>query len=249
MKNTPYFLGAAMPRNFRKNLIRNKRTIPVNSKLEAVIYIVLMATSVRPVRLIAVLKLKSSVPDLMTQMDGISAALAGNTTLYATPSPTCPIVNGLISSLRAKQLLVNAGTAGASGARDAAELLVRNAGDAWRGYIQGLADATPASAATIITTAMMKVRKELIINIPAIRFRKGADSLSVVLIAKSLGKNTSYKWQKSLDGTTWIDITDSTVCKITVPDLTFGETYYFRVRTTKGTDKSAWAEDEYVCNG
>jgi hypothetical protein len=107
-----------------------------------------------------------------------------------------------------------------------------------RDRVQGVAEAQgmPADAATVITSAGMRVKKVTKYNKPPVSVRDGAVSGSVVLDALRVAKIAMYYWQLSENQQEWHDIPETMKAKLVVTGLTPGKVYYFRFRamTRKG---------------
>jgi hypothetical protein len=107
-----------------------------------------------------------------------------------------------------------------------------------RDSVQAVAEAqaSPADAATVITSAGMRIRKVTKRNKPPVSVRQGAVSGSVVLEALRVAAVAMYWWQYSLDQKNWTEVPETMKVKVALSGLTPGQVYYFRFRahTRKG---------------
>src|SRR5688572_27981322 len=84
----------------------------------------------------------------------IKGKIGGNTTLFATPSPTVPVVTGHIADMETEQANIGLGVPGSVAARDnAVQIVVDDVGTKWLAYVQELADDVDYEAALIVITA------------------------------------------------------------------------------------------------
>jgi len=118
---------------------------------------------------------------------------------------------------------------------DALKALVK-ALESLRIIVQAAVDADPSQAATLATSAGMKLRKASVRTKAAFALDDGPLSGEVLLIAKAIAKAVLYYWEVSTDQKTWSVATDTTKANAIIAGLTPGQTCYFRfrARTTKG---------------
>jgi len=103
--------------------------------------------------------------------------------------------------------------------------------------VQAAVDANPSQAATLATSAAMKLRKASVRTKAAFAVDDGPVSGEALLIAKAIAKAVLYYWEVSSDNQkTWSVATDTTKANAILTGLTPGQTYYFRfrARTTQG---------------
>jgi hypothetical protein len=150
-------------------------------------------------RPIAILMLPKSVPALITYAQSVVTAMTGNPS-FPSPVPTLAAVAAAIAALHAAESTAMARTKGAVAARKDTRVALVTLLQQLRGYIQTVADADFETAATVIQSAGIAVKK-----VPANRARsfvaeQGAASGSAKLIAASAGRRASYERQYSTDG-------------------------------------------------
>jgi hypothetical protein len=99
-----------------------------------------------------------------------------------------------------------------------------------RGYVQGLADASPQDAAAIIESAGMDVKRSSGHGRAQFKAAKGPNPGSVSLIAQREKMAASYEWQCSLDGVTYVTALWTTKASAILRGLEQGRRY-FRMRS------------------
>lgn len=122
---------------------------------------------------------------------------------------------------------------GAAALRDAKKTRVKQDLFHIRDYVQSVVEtsATPASAAALIESAFMSVRKTARRTVPAVSAKNAGVSGAVLLIAKSVAPVAIYHWEYSLDQSTWTPIPGTLRTRTRVSGLLPARTYYFRFHT------------------
>jgi cell pole-organizing protein PopZ len=195
-----------------------------------------------PNKSIATLSLPKPVPALITYAQSVVTAMTGNPS-YPSPAPTLAAVTAGITALQSAEALALARTKGAVEARNNKRADLVTLLQQLRGYIQTVADADVETAATVIRSAGIAVRKA-----PARKARvfdavQGAASGSAKLLAASAGRRASYEWQYSTDGgKTWLIAPATLQAKTTVTGLTPGATVEFRYRAVTKTGEGNWSQ-------
>lgn len=181
--------------------------------------------------------------DFRDKVETVSANIAGNTTLYATPSPTVLVVNGHITAMNAAQVQVGQRVPGSVAVRDEAFQQVKTDILDWLDYVQGLANAaTYENAIIAITTAGFDVKVSGVYIKPQLRIVTTDNPAFVKLISISAGKNAAYNWQQSSNnGVTWIDLPPTNVANTTVSGLVSKTSYLFRKRSIVKNVVSGWS--------
>jgi hypothetical protein len=110
------------------------------------------------------LRLPLHVPDLIKLAQAIVQALTGNPH-FPNPVPPLAIVIAAIAALDAAETATKTRAKGTIEIRDAAYTALVKAMRELKVYVQGVCDANPDQAATIVASALMNVRK------PAVRTR------------------------------------------------------------------------------
>jgi hypothetical protein len=119
---------------------------------------------------------------------------------YPSPAPTLAAVTAGITALHAAEALALARTKGAVEARNNKRADLVTLLQQLRRYIQTVADADVETAATVIRSAGIAVRKTPVRKPRVFEAVQGAASGSAKLLAASAGRRASYEWQYSTDG-------------------------------------------------
>lgn len=209
-------------------------------------------------RVIAVIKLPVSIPQLIAKAKNIVSMMTGNAnfpTPYPSNTPALATVTADITALETAESLALTKAKGAASARDVKKGVVLKDLYALLRYVQGQADNIPASAEAIIQSAGFDVKKPGEHMKSDFEVRHGTVSGSVLLTAKSAGKRASYEWQMSTmqqsssekeisaaPQPVWINLPSTLVAKTSVAGLTPGTTMLFRFRAVLPTGESSWSQ-------
>jgi hypothetical protein len=181
------------------------------------------------------------VPELITYARAIIAAMSNNKN-FQTPSPPLLEVGKSIDDLEAAEKIAQLRTKGAALARNEKRTTALAKLDLLKGYVQSVADASPASAADIIASASMQVRKVATRPKRAFEVRPGPVSGSVKILVPSAARRVSYDWQYSADGgSTWTQLPTTLQAQTSVSALQPGSTYEFRYRAVTKTGAGDWS--------
>jgi hypothetical protein len=123
---------------------------------------------------------------------------------------------------------------------DAFKALVK-ALEALRIVVQIEVDATPNQAATLATSAGMKLRRASLRTKADFAVGDGPNAGSVHLIAKAIAKALVYYWEVSSDQKSWSVALDTTRADAILTGLTPGQTYWFRFRARTRTGMSDYS--------
>jgi len=192
-------------------------------------------------RVIAVLKLPNRVAALILVLRNIIAAMTGNA-WFTSPSPTLAAVTTDTNNLETGHATALNKTKGAVSARDDKKVIVIKDAHALLAYVQGIADANPASAEAIILSAGMNVKSKG--GKKKVEFTATHGSVSgVVNLATAVAESgASYEWQQSPDGVNWTNLPVTRKVKATVTNLTPGTLYYFRTRPVLRSGEGNWSQ-------
>ena len=109
--------------------------------------------------------------------------------------------------------------------------------------MQTVADGNAETAATLITSAGMVVRKTPVHKPRVFTAEPGDISGSARLVAVSAGSRACYDWESSLDGgKTWVAAPSSLQAKTTIVGFTPGVTVMFRFRAVTKTGEGNWSQ-------
>jgi hypothetical protein len=103
-------------------------------------------------------------------------------------------------------------------------------------------DANPADAEAIAKSAGMAIRKPNISQKAALTAKATKISGTVALVALAIAGAGSYEWQMSQDEKTWTNLPPTKGAKASVPGLTVGASYYFRVRGVTSQGPTNWTQ-------
>ena len=166
-----------------------------------------------------------------------------NNPAFPNPTPSLASLNAAIADLHTAQVTATSRAKGAATVRDEKRTVVVGLLQQARGYVQGVADATPENAASIIESAGFAVRKAPTRGPRAFEARQGAVSGTAKLVAVSAGKRASYEWQYSTDGgKTWIVAPVTLQAKTSVTGLAVGSTVVFRYRAVLKGGEGDWSQ-------
>lgn len=201
-----------------------------------------MTTTSKPASPIAILKLPKSVPALVTYAQAIATAMTGNPS-FPSPVPAPAAIAKAIAALHAAESAALARTKGAVADRDDKRAALVNLLKQVPPYVQTVANADLETAATVIQSAGIAVKKVPVRAPRVFSADQGAMSGSAKLVAASAGRRASYEWQYSVDGgKTWVIAPASLQAKTTVAGLTPGATVEFRYRPVTKTGEGNWSQ-------
>jgi PBP1b-binding outer membrane lipoprotein LpoB len=194
-------------------------------------------------RVIAVLDFPKDIDDFITYANGIHDSMVASPYFAALAAKLTTLRND-ITALVAKQTAVNTMPPTATVTqRDDALQKVQGDLRGLRMDVQSLADATPASAEDIITSAGMKVKKQGAVNKQDFVVKDGEVSGSVLLVAKGIqGERNASEWAKSVDGTNWQYITTTLAANTTESGFVKGSIWDFRHRSILKDGPTDWIE-------
>ena len=190
-----------------------------------------------------VLKAPRKVANLLVFAQTIHDTMAANTSTLPSPSPALSVLQTDISTLAAKEAVVQTRVKGAVADRDAAQRTLLIDLNNERAYVESVVNAgNPADAAQIAADAGMTVHVTTPRNKPPLALKAGATSGVVEAVAKATQGAASNDWQYSLDGgKTWIALPSTTKAKTTIPNLTPGTTVQVRQRALTKAGEGDWS--------
>ena len=191
---------------------------------------------------IAVLLLPRTVPATITYAQSIVTAMTGNTS-FPSPVPALATVTTAIGALQSAESTALTRAKGAVEARNDKRAALVTLLKQLLGYIQTVADADVETAATVIRSAGVAVKKTPALKARVFAAEQGEISGSAKLVAASAGRRASYEWQYSTDGgKTWVIAPATLQAKTTVTGLTPGATVEFRYRPVTKTGEGNWSQ-------
>lgn len=196
-----------------------------------------MATT-KPRHVSAVLKLPRRVKDIGAYTQSIITSMTGNSS-FPNPSPALATVQADLDAFNASEATALTRAKGAAEARNAKLLALEDDLRHLLDYVQGVANADPASADAIIQSAGMAVRKVTLHAKGDIVVKQGPVSGSVKLVVKAVATRACYEWQYSTDQKTWTEVPPTLQSKTEIDGLTPATAYFFHFRgiTKDGKDE------------
>ena len=189
-----------------------------------------MATSKKSTRSIVSLSLPKVVPALITYAEQIVKSMTNNPS-FPTPSPTLASISQAIADLTSAEAAALSRAKGTALTRDDKRAALVKLLELLKAYVQSVADGNNETAATVIQSAGLAVRKTPVRKPRVFSAKEGATSGSVKIVTASAGARSSYEWQYSIDGgKTWVDLPASVQAKTQVSGLTVGSMAMFRYR-------------------
>lgn len=179
-------------------------------------------------RALVVLKLSKTSVALSKEGHAIIVAMTNNV-WFGSPSPTLIMLGDLLKALDDANALPK--VPGAAAARWTALKAVVKALQQEAGYVQGVADESPAKAEEIILSAGMRVKRVTVRQRNTDQVNQGGLSGLVLLMAAVAGPTACYLWQWSTDQKNWTNLPQVFKATTSVSGLTPATTYYFRYRT------------------
>jgi lysylphosphatidylglycerol synthetase-like protein (DUF2156 family) len=193
-------------------------------------------------RISAALKLPTSVLALISVAKAIIAAMAGNAS-FPSPEPPLAVISVALNDLETAEAAALARTKGAATARNQKRAALVALLELLKAYVQKTADVNLATAATVIQSAAMVVRKVPVRTKRVFTAKQGTVSGSVTLVTASAARRASYEWQYSSDGgKTWQLMPATLQAKTVITGLQSGSTYMFRYRAVVKAGAEDWSQ-------
>ncbi len=182
------------------------------------------------------------VPEVIITCRQIILKYTGNTWV-PNPSPTVAVYEADVDALEAAEVDAKNGGKGMADARNGKLATVFTDMDALCALAQIAVDANLQKAAEIAAACGMVLKRTTRAQKAAIAAKMTSTPGKVKLMAKAAKRGACYAWEISMDGgRTWVTLGTSTVANTTVPGLTVGSTYLFRVCSTIGQTTGAWVQ-------
>jgi hypothetical protein len=190
------------------------------------------------------LKRPRTVSGLISLAQAIEAAMASAATTFPSPTPILAQFTSDISALVTAEAAAKTRAKGAVQTRDAKLAVVVADLKQLVAYVETVANANVATAAAVINSAGMVVRKQPLHAKNDVNFRKNAASGSVVVMARvGTRAKESHDWQYSTDGgKTWLPLPSTQQAKTTITGLSPGSTVQVKTRSLSKTGYSAWTD-------
>ena len=188
------------------------------------------------------LSLPKSVAALIVYAQGIVKRMTANAS-FPNPTPTLDAITAAIDDLRAAETAVLARTKGATAVRNEKRTVLIVLLHQIRAYVQTTADADATSAASVIQSAGVAVRKTPTRRARAFTAKPGPVSGVATVVATSAARRASYEWQYSTDGgKTWLTAPATLQAKTKIAGLVPGANVQFKVRAVTKTGEGDWSQ-------
>jgi len=193
-------------------------------------------------KITAVLDLPNRIADQLVLAKAIVKAMTGNA-FFPTPVPDMTTVTSHISVTDLAETAAKSKAAGTVQARDVAMQVVISDLRSLTAYVQGIANANPAKAEAIITSAGLKVKRAGQIDKQDFTVKNNSVSGTVDLIAKGIEvAHAAHDWGMCTDGINWTMLTPTLAAHTQVIGLTRGSIVYFRHREILKSGPGGWSQ-------
>jgi len=196
----------------------------------------------KPVHIYAILDEPRTIADKVLWVGGHINSMTNNTYI-TTPLPTILAATGHYTALTDKQSEVPTRTLGIAAERDADYKVCKLDILCWKAQVQLTADNNPSMAIAIIQACGFKVKQSSSLLKPILKALMGNTPNSAKLIAKSLGRNSTYEWQQSYDGENWTDFDRSTnKANVVANNIKAATLIFFRFRASNSKIETDWCD-------
>jgi hypothetical protein len=191
---------------------------------------------------LAALRLPTQVPALLAAGEAIVLAMTGNPS-FPDPTPSMASVAAALADLRDAEVATLTRTRGTVAARDAKRAVLVGLLVRLKAYVQGVADADPEQAESLIHGAGMNVRKSGAFAKPELAVRPGALTGTVRMAVRSAGDRACYEWAWSRDGgATWQLAPATLQARTVLTGLPVGSTCALRFRPVTPAGEGNWSQ-------
>jgi hypothetical protein len=185
------------------------------------------------------------IPSRKANVGAFATAVINAMTANASfPNPTPPLatVSADLAAYEAAEAQVLTRVKGAAATRNTKYAVLRTDLEHLMAGVQQVADASPATAQSLIEGAGFSIRKTTSHPKSAIKVEAGTVPGSVKLVAKAVALRASYEWQYSTDQKTWTSAPSTLQAKTVITGLTSSTTVYFRVRGVTKEGEGAFSQ-------
>jgi hypothetical protein len=199
-------------------------------------------TTTKIARVLAILMLPKPVPAFINFSKAVIQKSTNNPNL-PNPDPSLATLQTATSDLETTEAAALARTKGAATTRNQKRAALAMLFEQFKGYVQKRADANPETAAALIESAGLSVKKTPLPKKRVFAVTPGAVSGAVKLVAASAARRASYQWEYSSDGgKTWVAAPATLQAKTTVIGLQPGGMVSFRYRPVTKTGEGDWSQ-------
>jgi hypothetical protein len=192
-------------------------------------------------RLKLTLNLPARNADVIPHARYIASRLDGNPYFPALPVPIATLL-GHIDDFEAAEVAVLRGTHGTATERDAKREVVVLDLEQEKTYCETIVSQRGEDAQAVAASSGFATKQSRGPRKWAFRVEQGDPSGEAKLYAPRRNRAESYRWQRSTDGTEWIDLPDTNVASAVVSGLSPGTLYFFRYRTLLRDVLSDWSD-------
>jgi len=175
--------------------------------------------------------LPRSPQPLYTRCTAIWQAVKADTVHFTTPYPPAAQIEGDLTALGTALQTAEGGDSAAKAAVVPAAQKVRQDFRQLREYVQGVLQGLPPEQVLPILVAILLYESKVGLRAPKppLAIKQGTQSGSVILDALAVLGALTYQWEYTTDQATWTVFGRTGQAHVTIPGLTPGKVYYFRV--------------------
>ena len=192
-------------------------------------------------RTLVALNVPRRIPEFLAYAHSVAAAMSKNP-VFQPLIPTLATFEADIAALEAAHIRTYTRASGLAKERDAKLATVALDLASLAMYVQAVADASPGEAEALIASAGLHVKGSSGHPKPNFVAKQGRTSSTARLLVKAPRVRTSYDWQQSSDGESWIDLPRTMRADADVSELVAGSRYFFRYRTLTKEGVSDWSQ-------
>ena len=192
-------------------------------------------------KIIVALNTSRRMSDCITYAKFVAQSLATEP-VFVSPALSLAVFETDIAALEEAEVRVRTRMIGTVPARNEKLLAVQSDLGTLKSYVQRIADENAASAAAIVESAGMRVKKSSGHGKPDFEVKPGSVSGSVRLFARAARTRAAYDWEYGTGESSWTRA-DSTVRADTeLSGLAPGTRYFFRVRPVTKAGVGNWSQ-------
>jgi hypothetical protein len=167
-----------------------------------------------------------------------------NNPSFPSPTPTLAVFAADVAAFEDAEIKAASKSKGAAALRDAKARKVREDLNHLRDYVQSVVEmqANPATAAAMIESAFMTVRKPAKRSKPELRATNTDVSGTVAIQAKAVAPAATYYWQHSQDQQTWSSIPETMRASTVIAGLMSARMYFFRFRALTRAGETGFSQ-------
>jgi hypothetical protein len=162
--------------------------------------------------------------------------------LFAQPTPPLAVFEAHIADLEDAEAHTLTRTRGAAAARNATRAVVHADLRYVQSFVQSIADARPAEAASIVESSGLNVKRSSGHGKADFDVKVGPVSGSVHLYARAAKTRSSYDWEHSIDAVTWIRVASTVRADTVIPNVAPRTRNYFRFRRVTKEGVGGWSQ-------